>query len=176
MNVLILAKGSNRLVDAIIRRGDLNELPTISDGWLFNFQKLASKIGKQSYVLVREESIDLVEGCMIFSMHESFGPYMDLLEVSPMNKGEQGLFKNVAACLIAYACGLSFEFGENEDKGILTFEAYSKTREGREKLIELYQQKYGAVSNPYGYLEIYPKQGKILMEKYLFNSNTPSHE
>ena len=56
-------------------------------------------------------------------MHESFGPYMDLLEVSPMNKGEQGLFKNVVACLIAYAYGLSFEFGENEDKGILTFEA-----------------------------------------------------
>jgi hypothetical protein len=176
MNVLILAKDSNRLVDAIIRRGDLKELPTISDGWLFNFQKLASKTGKQPYVLVREESMDQIEGCMVFSMHESFGPYMDLLEVCPRNKGEHGLFKNVAACLIAFACGLSFEFGKNEDKGILTFEAYSKTKEGIVKLIELYRQKYGAISNPFGYLEIHPQQAKILMDKYLYNPKNPAHE
>ena len=106
---------------------------------------------------------------MIFSVHETFGPFMDYLEVAPHNKGSKGKHKRVSGCLIAYACGLSFEKGQNEDKGILTFKAFGKNEMDQKILEKFYQDKYGAVMNPYGYMEIHQKQSQLLMEEYLDN-------
>jgi hypothetical protein len=75
---------------------------------------------------VKEESPAIIEGCMVFSIHEILGAFLDLLEVAPHNKGRNGKYKRISGCLIAYACGLSFEKGKNEDKGILTFKAMGK--------------------------------------------------
>ena len=104
---------------------------------------------------------------MIFSIHNTFGPFMDYLEVAPHNNGSEGKYKKVSGCLIAYACGLSFEKGQNENKGILTFEAFSKREEDRKKLEKFYRDKYGAVKNPFGYMEIYQNQSQLLIEEYL---------
>ena len=144
---------------------------SMSDGWVFNFKKVSVRKGKKTFVLVREKSPEIIEGCMIFSEHETFGPYMDLLEVAPQNKGTVGLYKQVAGCLIAYACGLSFEHGVKEDKGILTFQAFGKTNDAQEQLERLYREKYGAIKNPLGFMEIHPDTSKKLIEKYLNKGN-----
>jgi hypothetical protein len=167
MEVFILNTTSDKLIPAFIRKGKLEELPSISNSWIFNFRKASQINGKTVFVLVCEETGNILEGCMIFSIHETFGPYMDLLEVAPHNKGNHETYKDVAGCLIAYACGLSFELGQNENKGILTFEAYGKFKESKENLLQLYTSRYGASQNPFGYLEIYPEQGRLLIEKYL---------
>lgn len=168
MKLLILEVDSNELIRGIIREGKKTEMPSIKDGWLFNFNKHIKPKGKTAFVLVKEETPKIVEGSMIFSLHETFGPYMDYLEVAPHNKGRNGKYKRVSGSLIAYACGLSFDKGINEDKGILTFQAYSGEIDSKKKLERLYRNKYGAIMNPLGFMEIHPDQSRLLIEEYLF--------
>jgi len=72
----------------------------------------------------------------------------------------------IEGCLIAFACGLAFEV-EGLDKGILTFQAYGKNATSQKKLESLYQTRYGAKMNPWGYMEIHPDESKRLIDLYL---------
>lgn len=168
MKVKIFNIRSGTLSKAVIRRGEKEELPSIQDNWIFNFKKKSNLPNSFTYVLVNEGRFKVIEGCMIFSLHKTFGPFMNYLEVAPHNKGINRRYKYVAGCLIAYACGLSFEFGNKEEKGILTFLAAGKTSESSKLLERLYRDKYGAKKNPFGYMEIYQEQSKVLMDKYLY--------
>jgi hypothetical protein len=167
MKVLILEVDSNELISAIIQEGKAKEMPSVKDSWQFNFNKNSLPKDKTAFILVREDTPKIIEGCMIFSIHDTFGPYMDYLEVAPHNKGSKGKYKRVSGCLIAYACGLSFEKGKNEDKGILTFKAYSEKEEDQKKLEKFYRDKYGAILNPLGYMEIYQDKSVLIIEEYL---------
>lgn len=167
MKVLILEVDIDELIRGIIREGKKAEMPSIKDKWFFNFNKHVQSKDKTAYVLVKEDSPKVIEGCMIFSLHETFGPYMDYLEVAPHNKGRNGKYKKVSGCLIAYACGLSFDKGINEDRGILTFQAYSEDDDSTKKLEKFYRDKYGAIVNPFGFMEIHQAQSRQLIEKYL---------
>lgn len=168
MRILILEMISGKLINGLIREGLKSELPSIRQNWDFNFSKKAQEKGKSVFILVKEESPALVEGCMIFSVHKDLGPFLDLLEVAPHNKGKNGKHKRVSGCLIAYACGLSFERGENEDKGILTFKAMGKDQESSIVLEKYYRENYGAIMNPLGFMEIYPDRSRLLIEEYLY--------
>lgn len=167
MRVLILEVDSNELIRGIIKEGNAKDMPSIKDSWQFNFNKHSLPKDKTAFILVKEDTPTIIEGCMIFSMHETFGPFMDYLEVAPHNKGLEGKYKRVSGCLIAYACGLSFENGQNEDKGILTFEAFSEHEEDKKKLEKFYRDKYGAVINPFGFMEIHQVESRLLIEEYL---------
>lgn len=167
MRVLILKVDSNELIRGIIKEEKAKKMPSTKDSWYFNFNKHSLPKDKEAYILVVEETPHIIEGCMIFSIHDTFGPFMDYLEVAPQNKGSKGKFKRVSGCLIAYACGLSFEKGRNEDKGILTFRAYSESEESQMKLEKFYRDKYGAKMNPFGYMEIHQDQSLILIDEYL---------
>lgn len=167
MKVNLLNFATNDMVRAGIRSAKIEEMPSIADKWHFNFRKYFQNKGKMAFVLAREETPEIIEGCMIFSLNQTLGPYMDLLEVAPHNKGVNGLNKRVAGCLIAFACGLSFEFGKNEDKGILTFEVNGKSPSAKNRLEKLYTEFYVAKANPFGFMEIYPDEGKRLMDQFL---------
>jgi hypothetical protein len=80
--------------------------------------------------------------------------------------------RNYSGCLIAYACGLSFEKGKNEDKGILTFKAMGKEQTSSFKLEEYYRERYGALMNRLGFMEIHPDGSRSLMEEYLFKKGS----
>jgi len=70
MNVKILKIDENVLVDAKIsdsRSVKLN-LPSLTDGWRFNFKKHSKEANHETYVLVCEETPDVIEGCLIFEM------------------------------------------------------------------------------------------------------------
>jgi hypothetical protein len=123
------------------------------DGWLFDFSKNSQQKGKAAFIFVKEDTPKVVEGGMIFSLHETFGPYMDFLEVAQHNKGEDGKYKRVSGCLIAYACGLSFEKGVDSDSGFLKFQALSVNYESTKRI-----EKYGAIMNPFELMEIHPDQ------------------
>ncbi|NOQ75364.1 MAG: hypothetical protein GQ574_25360 [Crocinitomix sp.] len=167
MNVKILEVSSNELTRAIIKEGEKKKLPTVNEDWIFDFNKHAKGTKVTAYILVHEDTPKIIEGCMIYSIHESFGPYMNYLEVAPNNKGDEGKYKYVAGCLIAYACGLSFEL-DNMDKGILTFQAFGKNQKSTKKLEILYHDRYGAIKNPWGYMEIHQDKSKELIEEYLY--------
>lgn len=167
MKIKILEIDSEELIRAVIREGIKSEIPSLKDGWYFNFNKHALVKGKRTFVLVKEDSPTIIEGCMIFSLHETFGPYMDYLEVAPHNLGRNGKYKRVAGCLIAYACVLSFEEGAERDKGILTFQAFGEDGKSQQGLEELYRTKYRAIKNVWGFMEIYQDESKLLIEEYL---------
>jgi hypothetical protein len=167
MRVLILDVNSNELIRGLIKEAEKNELPSLMDGWLFDFSKNIRNKGKKAYILVKEDTPKVIEGCMIFSLHETFGPYMDYLEVAPHNKGDDGKYKRVSGCLIAYACGLSFEQGGDEDRGILTFQAFSEGEESTTKIERFYREKFGAIMSPYRLMEIHPDKSSKLIEEYM---------
>ncbi|MNU52198.1 hypothetical protein D3C71_412040 [compost metagenome] len=167
MKIKILEVDSEELIRGIIREGSKTEIPSLRDGWLFNFNRHIQLKGKKTFVLVKEDTPRIIEGCLIFSLHETFGPYMDYLEVAPHNKGRNGKYKKVAGCLIAYACVLSFETGIGSDKGILTFYAFGEDENSQRRLEELYRTKYKAIKNIWGFMEIYQNESKLLIEEYL---------
>lgn len=171
MKVKIIEVDSGQLIGAEIREGDKKELPSLADGWSFNFNKHILSKGKRAFVLVKEDSQTVIEGCMIFSNHETFGPFMDYLEVAPHNLGSKGKYKGVAGCLIAYACGLSLYEGDSPDKGFLTFEAFSEDENAQNRLEKMYRIKYKAIMNPMGYMEIHPDVSKELVKEYLNDEN-----
>lgn len=167
MKVLILEVDTDELIKGLIREGNKTEMPSIKEEWYFNFNKHIQSKGKRAFVLVKEETPKVIEGCMIFSLHETFGPYMDYLEVAPHNKGRSGKYKRISGSLIAYACGLSFDTGNVEDRGILTFQAYSQDEVSTRRLESFYRKKYGAIMNPLGLMEIHQDRSRQLIEEYL---------
>lgn len=85
---------------------------------------------------------------------------MNDIETEPQSVGSKGKYQNVAGCLIAYACRLSFEKGKGNYIGFLVFD--SKT-----KLFNLYKNRYGAITTMGQRMCIEPMQGKRLITKYL---------
>ena len=85
---------------------------------------------------------------------------MSNLELSPENYGSIGKIGNVAGCLIAYGCLLTFQLNEGNYKGHLAF-----TSKG--ELIAHYEKYYYAELVYREKMIIFPQNGKKLIKKYL---------
>lgn len=144
MNVKILRVSDKALVDAEIDQPKLT-LPSITDGWRFNFRKHSKIKGVKTFVLVADETPTEIEGCLVFKMENDVEPYMAYIEVAPHNKNADKRYDKVAGCLIAFACRLSFMHGEDYYKGWLAFDVLEKDKADEIKLMALYSQKYGAL-------------------------------
>lgn len=168
MRVLILKVDSNEEVGAKIVDRRKYALPSIQEGWRFNFNKHSKDKGAQTYVLVTEESPDEIEGCLIYKMLNDEEPYMAYIEIAPHNKGDSRRYDLVAACLIAYACRLSFQFGKGHFQGWLAFDVQEEKEEDEIKLMAVYSKKYKAVRiDKTTSMIIAPEDGEKLIEKYL---------
>ena len=157
------------MVDAKITDSKLLELklPSLNDGWRFDFNKHSKKKMFNTYVLVSEESAERIEGCLTFEMRDKVEPYMAFIEIAPHNKGEVKEYDNVAGCLIAFACRLSFINGENHFEGYLAFDVLEENEEDKIKLMTLYSNKYNALKiNETGML-IIPEGSKKLIDEFL---------
>src|ERR1700741_2064556 len=144
MNVKILKVEDGKLVDAEIKGVGKLKLPSIQEGWRFNFTKHAKGKGAQTYVLVTEETNDIIEGCLIYKMKDGLEPYMAYIEIAPHNKGVARMYDLVAGCLIAFACRQSFILGLGDYKGWLAFDVQEKSEEDQNKLMAVYSKKYKA--------------------------------
>lgn len=160
MKVKIIEAETGEIVDAIIQKASLKEMPLKKDGWQFNWRSLYKTEGADIYVLKLERSKNSVEGVIMLSMMYDEMLYMNNVEVSPLNIGNLGKYKHVAGCLIAFGCFQSIKLGKNTYKGYLTFE--SKTT-----LIKLYQEKYKATLTMGQKMYIDPIAGEQLILKYL---------
>src|SRR6185437_4820088 len=167
MNVKILKVEINELVKAEIKEGKKLQLPSIQEGWRFNFPKHAKAKGADTYVLVTEETPDIIEGCLIYKMLENEEPYMAYIEIAPHNKGKDKKYDRVAGCLIAFACRLSFILGEEHYKGWLAFDVQESSEEDQKKLMTLYSSRYKAKKFGETTMIIAPEDGEALIQKYL---------
>lgn len=167
MKVKIIKVKDNLGVEARITRPLDLILPSITDGWRFNFKKHSKKAGFQTYVLVTEKTPKTVEGCLAFQLRDTVEPYMAYIEIAPHNKAKTKMYDNVAGCLIAYACRLSFLDGVGHFKGWLTFDVMEEDKGDEIKLMAVYCQKYGALKWGETTMVISPEAGENLIVKFL---------
>ncbi|MBB5646437.1 hypothetical protein [Pedobacter cryoconitis] len=148
MNVRIIVLGTGEKADALIIEGKLSEMPSIGDNWKFDFKKQLKNLkDAKGYLLVREDSPQLIEGCMIF---------------------QEKTHDHVAGCLIAYAFKLSLMRGIGEYKGALYFKIGEEKKENEIKLMTLYSTKYNAYRlGDSNIMAIYDEDGKQLIDRYL---------
>lgn len=168
MKVKILKVSAQELVDGHIKEGRGANLPSFHEGWRFNFSKHAKTKGAHTYILVTEETSDIIEGCLIYKMREETEPYMAFIEIAPHNRGKDKKYDLVAGCLIAFACRLSFELGKGDFKGWLAFDVQEERKEDERRLMSLYSKNYNAFRfGDTTTMLIKPKDGEDLIDKYL---------
>ncbi len=167
MKIRLTQKSGVEDKSAVITTVPHKKLPSLVDGWRFNFKKHAQKKGVHAYVIVCEETPDKIEGCLIFEMKDAVAPFMAYVELAPDNKGANKKFENVAGCLIAYACRLSFVYGKDDFLGWLAFEVLEEHKADEIKLMALYCKKYGALKFGNTTMVIPPEAGEKLISQYL---------
>jgi hypothetical protein len=170
MDVKIVATESRKIVRASIRRANESDiqLPSLNEGWRFNFRKHSKKKQFQTYVLTRIETPDIVEGCLIFEMRGEIEPYMAYVEIAPKNRGINGEYDKVAGCLIAYVCRLSFVNGKGDYHGWLAFDVLEESKADEIRLMSIYSLKYKAlIFSESTTMVISPEGGELLIEEFL---------
>ena len=169
MKVKIIRVADGQAVDATIALPSAaTALPSLTDGWRFNFKSNTPKENLQTYVLVCDDTPKVIEGCLSFKMRDKIEPYMAYVEVAPHNKGANRLYDHVAGCLIAFACRLSFTEGQGPYLGWLAFDVLEEHKADEEKLMKLYSRKYKAVRwGETTTMLIPPTGGEKLIGEYL---------
>ena len=117
-------------------------LPSLNDGWRFNFKKHSAVKDYETYILTTDNSPEIIEGCLIINAKIAFQIYMAFVEIAPHNRGDQKRYDKVAGCLIAFACRKSFI---KEKEGYVAFDILEDSKEDELRLMKLYSQKYNAV-------------------------------
>jgi hypothetical protein len=167
MEVRIVRTADGKNQDAEIGKPDNRNLPSITDGWRFNFKKHSKNRGFATYILTCKDTPGVIEGCLTFQMRYKVEPYMAYVEIAPHNRGKENRFDNVAGCLIAFACRLSYIEGKEHFRGWLTFDVLEEKKEDELKLMALYCKDYGAMKWGETTLVISPEAGEKLIEKFL---------
>lgn len=171
MRIRILRSEHENWTDALIKAHTGYVLPSLTDGWRFNFSRHSRSRHASTYILIAEETPGTIEGCLIYQLREAVEPYMAYIESAPHNKGKSKRYDRVAGCLIAYACRLSFISGKGDYKGWLAFDVQEEDESDRDKLMAMYSRKYHARRFGDTTMLIMPQDGEQLIEKYLENEN-----
>jgi hypothetical protein len=168
MRVKILRIEDNEFVEAIVEEGKKVKLPSLQEGWRFNFTKYCKMKGASTFALITEETPSIIEGCLIYKMKNEHEPYMAFIEIAYHNQGKQKKYALVAGCLIAFACMLSYQFGEGPFKGWLAFDVLEETSVKQNKLMSHYSTHYKAqrIANSTTMI-IAPKDGELLIQEFL---------
>ena len=167
MNVKILEAKTKIDVKSTISLITKNKtkLPSINDGWRFNFSKHATGKDYETYTLTTVKTPEIIEGCLIINTKTPFQVYMAFVEVAPHNRGNEKIYDSVAGCLIAFACRQSFIKGK---EGYLAFDVLEEKKENELRLMKLYSQKYNAVRlDNSTTMIILPEGSEILINEFL---------
>lgn len=169
MNIKIIVLGTGDKADALIKEAKISDMPSVQENWKFDFKKQMKNLKNATgYILVKEDTPQMIEGCMIFQLINKREPYLAFVEVAPHNKGEEKKHDHVAGSLIAYAFKLSLIKGVDEFNGALHFKVAEEKKEDEIKLIRLYSTKYNAyrLGNS-NIMAIYDADGEELIRRYL---------
>jgi hypothetical protein len=169
LRVKILAVNSGNEIDALIREGKVKEMPSMQDGWRFNFNKQLKQLkDAKGYILLTNEGSLVVEGCMIFQLIDKKEPYLSMIEVAPHNRSAEKRYDWVAGCLIAYAFMQSVLQGQGVYNAFLQLDVLEQDPENERKLMSLYSRKYHAKRiGKTTTMVIADEDGERLKEKYL---------
>ena len=88
MKVLLLHRGSEKLLEARLLPAVLKDMRTINDGWHFNWRKQFQLPNSRAFKIVANDYPERIEGLMIFQMLNKAEPYLAYLETAPHNRGK----------------------------------------------------------------------------------------
>ncbi len=137
-----------------LTKADLKQI-TKKNGWNFDWKAELSDNSKEVFKLTIPNNPNIIQGLLSISI-ESDHVYMHLLENAPFNIGQNKLYEGVSGNLVAHACKVSFQQGNN---GFIAFTA-------KTKLIEHYQKTLGAYSLGRARMIIPTDSAQILIDKY----------
>lgn len=106
---------------------------TKKNGWNFNWRLELNANDRDVYKLTIVGNPNIIQGCLSFTIKDDH-VYMHLLESSPFNIGRIKIYEGVPGNLVAFACKVSFQHG---NEGFVSFQ--SKTT-----LIKHYVKTLGA--------------------------------
>jgi len=115
-----------------LSRSDL-KLITKEKGWLFDWKYEHHQNDRDVYKLTIQNNPTIIQGLISFTVNSDH-VYMHLLESAPFNLGKNKIYNGVPGNLVAYACKVSFQHGND---GFVSFT--SKTQ-----LIHHYETTLGA--------------------------------
>ncbi|WP_116106344.1 hypothetical protein [Lewinella sp. IMCC34191] len=111
-------------------------------------------------IFLKNENDKILGLMSLIDRQDEYRIHLNLIEVAQTNVGRQKKINNIAGCLIATACKISFDRGYN---GFVSLKP--KTR-----LIPLYQDKYGF--RQYGrFLAIEGRDSDLLIRNYLYDED-----
>ena len=156
MYIYLKHRTTKQLVKAQVIKAEKKDMP---DNWKFNWKQLYNR-DSMYYKVVTETSPEVIEGLLMVTILNGEMLFLNNIEVAPHNYGKTGIYDFVAGCIFAFSCNLSLIYGKGYYKGYVVFD--SKT-----KLIEHYQNKYGAVLLSSQRMCIYKEIGIKLIKQYL---------
>lgn len=126
------------------------------ENWNFDWFELYSSRSTIYKLHIKKEIIGLLK----LEWENEYHFNLANIELSPINIGSKGKFKNVADILFAYAALQSFKLNKAEYKGFLAFKS-------KGKLINHYIEKYNAELLFRDRMIISPSNCKLLIMKQL---------
>ncbi|PCI09480.1 MAG: hypothetical protein COB73_05490 [Flavobacteriaceae bacterium] len=134
------------------------KLITKRKGWLFNWKGELKHPERDIYKLTIINNQHIIQGLVSLEVKTDH-VYMHLVESAPFNKGKSKIYSGVPGNLVAYACKLSFQRG---DEGNVAFIA-------KTQLIDHYIESLGAIHFGGRLMIITPNSALRLVNKYYSN-------
>ena len=128
---------------------------TIKNGWQFDWKLELKQPEKDVYKLTIVNNQSIIQGLISLEI-KSDHVYMHLVESAPFNKGKTKIYAGVPGNLVAFACKLSFQRGND---GNVSF--FSKTQ-----LVQHYIDTLGAMHFGGRIMIIDTKAALKLINKY----------
>jgi hypothetical protein len=116
-----------------IEKSDLKSI-TKKKGWLFNWRQELGFPERDVFKLTIVNNENIVQGLISLEVKIDH-VFMHLVESAPFNKGKEKIYAGVPGNLVAFACKLSFQRGQDGNVAFI-----SKTQ-----LIDHYIETLGAV-------------------------------
>ena len=138
----------------------LADLKTVTktNSWNFNWKTEFKKKDYQVFKLTTTSNLDIIQGLISLKIEQDH-IFVNLIENAPFNIGKSKLYKGVPANLIAYACKLSWDLG---NQGAVAFVSKSK-------LVSHYEESLGALHVGDQRMVILPLDALNLIRRYFLN-------
>lgn len=118
---------------SLLSKEDIKQIQKKS-GWLFNWKEELKLPDREVYKLTIVNNSNIVQGITSLTVRTD-NVFLHLIETAPFNKGKGKLYEGVAGNIVAFACRLSFQRGND---GFVSF--HSKTN-----LIDHYVKTLNAI-------------------------------
>jgi hypothetical protein len=129
-----VVSGDSFATDITILSGSDLKLITKKKGWVFDWKSEFKEPARDVYKLTISNNPTIIQGLISLEVKIDH-VFMHLVESAPFNKGKSKVYSGVPGNLVAFACKLSFQRG---NEGNISFISKSQ-------LIEHYEKTLGAL-------------------------------